>query len=178
MALAERTAQAIADAGFEPTIVTADDGVIQWARRKRFPLIAEVATKRPAGLDNAARVIAGEALAAGRPWLIVHADLPLISDHDVLQLTAELGAGHIVLSPSYDGGTSALGALEPMPFRYGPLSFHRHLAAAAHRPHRVVWTPGLAFDLDAPADLDAIGRAGRSGWLTDLLPTPPEPGPA
>jgi 2-phospho-L-lactate guanylyltransferase len=48
--------------------------------------------------------------------------------------------------------------VDAIPFRFGPGSFDAHLAAAraAGVPTAVVERPGLAFDLDTPADLERL----------------------
>ena len=71
MAVAERTLQAVADAGATPAVVTGNDGVAEWAQRRGALVIRESAP----GLDTAAACVIDAA--GGRPWAFVHADLPL-----------------------------------------------------------------------------------------------------
>ena len=182
VALAERTASTIARAGFVPTVVSNDQDVARWAADMSLQLMEEDEVEvrhspgyssQPTGLNRAAHQVSDAALAVGRPWLIIHADLPNLSAADIRRLTDVLRNGWTVLSPSYDGGTSALGSIGPISFRYGPLSFHRHLGAVAGTPHRVVWSPGLAFDLDAPSDLETAARAPGTSWLREIVATTP-----
>jgi 2-phospho-L-lactate guanylyltransferase len=97
-----------------------------------------------------------------RAVLVVSADLPLIEPSDVAAALAMGGHGALVLAPSKDGtGTNAL--LLPPGVRcrpaFGPGSRMRHRRLAAALGLRVVEIvrPGLAFDLDTPADLAALG---------------------
>ncbi len=162
-AVAAHTAQAVAAAGAEPVLVTGDAGVARWARRQGLGAVRESGP----GLDAAAA--SAVAAAAGRPWLVLHADLPLVTADDVRAVLDRLDAGAVVLAPSRDGGTTALAAPEPrFPFAYGPASFHRHLRAAAGRA-AVVVRLGLALDLDHPADLVAARAHPAGAWLGAVL---------
>jgi 2-phospho-L-lactate guanylyltransferase len=94
-------------------------------------------------------------------WAVVHADLPLLTPQDLDAIRHAAGAGgRIVLSPSHNGGTSAIAGSTPtFPFRYGPGSFRRHLATVGGDV-RVVVRRGLAVDVDQPGDLAAARRLG------------------
>lgn len=107
------------------------------------------------------------ALAQGRQWaltqgadalLILPSDLPLLHPTDVQHLAA-LGQARpsVVLSPSQDGGTSALLLHPPqsIPFAFGVNSFQRHheQAQRAGLPCHVYRSASLAFDVDQPEDL-------------------------
>ena len=95
------------------------------------------------------------AAADGRPWAVLHADLPLL---DVTELVRALGAADragACLAPSSDGGTALVAAEGTFAFAYGPGSFHRHQRT---RPDAVVVVePGLAVDVDRPADHSVLG---------------------
>lgn len=146
-------------------VVTPDVGVRRWARTLGAASISEGAGT---GLDGAATSLMDEAATQGRPWLLLHADLPLLQEDDLAALLRSVGSNGAVVSPSYDGGTCALGASQRLVTAYGAGSFHRHLRmlqAAA-----VVVRPGLAHDLDTVADLDRLRTHRRlPGPLTDLL---------
>ncbi|MCA1666730.1 MAG: 2-phospho-L-lactate guanylyltransferase, partial [Thermomicrobia bacterium] len=63
-----------------------------------------------------------------------------------------------VLAPDYTGsGTNALLLAPPdaLPFRFGPNSFARHVAAAEQRsvPYAIARAPGIAGDVDTPDDV-------------------------
>ncbi len=158
-ALASHTATTVLRAGVTPHIVTSATEVREWAMAGGYRVVAD---PPGGGLDGAA----GEAvrLAAGRPWLILHADLPCLSPEEVALALGVARSGERVLAPSYDGGTSAIGGLGRFPFRYGAASFHRHLPAG--RPPRVVTSLGFLLDIDRPQDLAAAARHARGAWLS------------
>jgi len=89
--------------------------------------------------------------------LIVHADLPVLSDEDVQALIASADGAGAAMAPDRAGtGTNALAlrAGHMVQCRFGPDSCRLHLA---QRPDMaLVRMPGLAFDVDTPADLEAL----------------------
>ena len=98
-------------------------------------------------LERAARLFPG-------PLLVVHADLPELTQGDVAALI-EAGQDGVAIAPDHLGtGTNALAALDSreLNFRFGPDSFAQHCAAYAGRAV-IVKRAGLAFDIDNPADL-------------------------
>lgn len=139
-------------------VVSADAGVQAFARRLGAESVAEATT----GLDGAAAALQAHAHDRARPWLLLHADLPLLEPEDVAQLICAQLAHGAVIAPSHDGGTSALGASVPLRTVYGPGSFRRHLRLLDSP--RVVVRPGTAYDLDTVADLDRLQRL-RPGML-------------
>ncbi len=164
-AVAAHTVAAAADAGADPLVVTGDDGVARWARRRGFVVLREDGP----GLDGAAATAVRAA--AGRAWVFVHADLPLITPADVALVLDELASGATVLAPSTDGGTNVLGGhTSSFPFSYGPGSFRRHLRhGAVSGPVAVVVRVALALDLDRPADLMAALAHPSGAWLAPLV---------
>lgn len=165
-AVARRVAAACAAAGAEVVVVTPDEEVACWAVEAGLEVLAE---PPGGGLDGAAT--AGAALARGRgsAWCIVHADLPLLTPAHLQEIAAGARPGTAVLAPSRHGGTNLLAGTQPMPFAYGPGSFHRHLAAARHLERRVLVTVGTALDLDTPEDLRAAASLPGGAWLRDYL---------
>ena len=164
-ALASHTAEAVLRAGVTPHIVTSAPEVRKWALAEGHLVVADP----PGGGLNGA---AGEAvrLAAGQPWLILHADLPCLSPDEVVLALEMARAGERVLAPSYDGGTSALGGRGCHSFRYGTASFHRHLPAG--RPPRVIASLGFLLDIDRPQDLVVAAHHPRGAWLAEsAVPT-------
>lgn len=95
--------------------------------------------------------------------LIVLGDVAgaLASDFEILlRAAASNDAPSVWLSPSVDGGTSAL-ALRParaVPCSFGPESAKRHRDAAASRgvAYHELPLASLAIDLDEPEDLEAF----------------------
>ena len=111
------------------------------------------------GLNQAVMQGAGVAGAGGAAGLLLlPADLPLLEIDDIGAVCDpwRTGRADAVLTPSHDGGTSAL--LTPVPppfaFAYGKQSFRRHQALIQRAALRltVVARPRLAADLDTPAD--------------------------
>lgn len=95
--------------------------------------------------------------------LVLPADLPFVTATDIEQLVhAAHQDAHVVLAPSPDGGTNALLLKLPshLHFAFGAYSFarHRRLARDLGLRQRIVVSPTLAFDLDWPADWEALRR--------------------
>jgi len=93
--------------------------------------------------------------------LVVAADLPLVQPADVAALMAAGTRETLVLAPARDGaGTNALLVPPATPFHpaYGPASLHAHRTLARTLGLGVVEVrrPGLAFDVDTPADLAGL----------------------
>ncbi len=153
-ALAARTTSAALDADTRVSVITADAEVQNWATASGVDIVGESDAR---GLSTAATT--GTERAGDDAWLIIHADLPAIGPDDVRAAVQALGNGH-VLAPSHDGGTSLIGGRgSRFPFRYGPGSFRRHLAAI-DGVATILIRPGLALDLDRSWDLDALKRLG------------------
>jgi 2-phospho-L-lactate guanylyltransferase len=121
---------------------------------------------------NAALEQARASLPPRTALLALPADLPLLRADEVVALVTQARGVDVVVAPDSTGdGTNAL-ALAPgvaLPFAFGPGSFRRHLAAAgaAGMTVAVIRAPGLALDLDSPADLAELQR---HGWAP-ALPT-------
>lgn len=103
----------------------------------------------------------------GRCMLVLPCDLPCLSTEALAaMLDAAKSERHMVIAPDSRGtGTNALlvSVEPPLEFRFGELSFARHLLLAAERGWRVSVCPRpeLEFDLDTPDDLAAWrGSAG------------------
>jgi 2-phospho-L-lactate guanylyltransferase len=121
---------------------------------------ARLAVQRGMGLNAGLEQARAEAMADGAPAVVVlHGDLPNLSVADVEALVAAIPpAGGVAIAPDRAGtGTNGLAQApaDAIPFRFGSGSFaqHRESAAAAGLEVAVVERPGLAFDLDTPADL-------------------------
>ncbi|WP_165874410.1 2-phospho-L-lactate guanylyltransferase [Rubrobacter taiwanensis] len=122
--------------------------------------------QRGAGLNPALEEARRQALKAGAQTLLaLPADLPLLGAGDVRELLAA-GSACAISPDATDSGTNALLLRPPdaLPFRFGPGSFRAHLEEAAARgvELRVCRTPGLAFDLDTPADLARLRGLKRA----------------
>lgn len=170
--LAARTVRTIRAAGIDPLVLSADDGVTRWARHEGV----EVLLDRGSSLDRAAATARDRILDRGGSWMIVHADLPLLTVDEVAAAARLLIDGRAVIAPSSDGGTSMIGAARRIGFSYGGGSFHRHLAALRWADPSVLISIGWALDLDTPTDLAAALRHPEGAWLSALRPasrTPP-----
>ncbi|MEA2023262.1 MAG: 2-phospho-L-lactate guanylyltransferase [Actinomycetota bacterium] len=152
--LATHTVSAVRAAGLQMLIVSNDPDVTSWSAACGCTAIPE---PDAAGLNGAAA--AGVAEVGGGPWMVVHADLPAVTANDILA-GARLAERGYVFAPSHDGGTSLIGGTGTgFPYRYGPGSFRRHLAAVRGEAAILV-RPGLALDLDHPRDLNVLRRLG------------------
>jgi 2-phospho-L-lactate guanylyltransferase len=151
-------------------VVTADPAAGALARAGGARVVAE--PEGPAGMNAAVRRGLAAVAELGAPAaLVLTADLPLArpEDLDAVVAAAPPGPG-AVLAPSRDGtGTNALLLAPPgaLPPRLGPGSLARHLAEAARAGLAAVLLerPGLALDVDTPADLAAL-RAAEPGGAT------------
>jgi 2-phospho-L-lactate guanylyltransferase len=137
-------------------VVTGSDAVAAWARDIPVDVVPESGEN---GLNGAAADVVGAA--GDRPWMILHADLPLVTSNDLLAAIDLWQHGTTVISPSHDGGTSLIMGTGPFRFAFGPGSFHRHVKAAGTGAAVIVRT-GLALDLDTPRDLEAAHALGMS----------------
>jgi len=128
--------------------------------RDQVPADVPVLADRGVGLNEALVEARGALLELGaRALLVLPADLPLVAPAEIDRLV-RAGRQGFALAPDARGtGTNALflrGA-QPFRFQFGPDSRRGHLAEAARaglRP-RVLRAPGLALDVDLPADLAA-----------------------
>jgi len=161
--IAAHTAMEARATGARIAVVTADDGVAGWAQSLEFEVVWE-APEHGSGLNGAAAAAVAAAGRDGSDWMILHADLPLISRAEIGAAIDRHRRGRYVIAPSYDGGTGLIMGSGAFPFSYGPGSFHRHLRAAKGAGD-VVIRSGLALDLDTPRDLEAAMSHGmRLPW--------------
>jgi len=168
--IAAHTLRTAAVSGAEVVVVTGDTAVAAWTADLGFGVLEEAPG---GGLDGAIAALQQEARRNGdgaRPWLALHADLPMLTDRDVAALLQGLSETSAVIAPSHDGGTSALGCPYRMRTRYGVGSYHHHLRRLQLASEvTVVNRPGLAFDLDTVADLDMLLAADGASWIKDQL---------
>lgn len=121
---------------------------------------AQGATVHPDGAAGHNRALDHQLarLPADRPVLVLNVDLPLLAVADIQALQAQARSAAIVLATDHAGkGTNALWLARPglIPMRFGAGSRAAHEAAArqAGLTLSVVARPGLAQDIDLPADL-------------------------
>jgi len=137
----------------QPLVVSPDREV--W--RRADALGCRVVEEREPGADglNASLGRAAAEAAQGDGLLVVAADLPLATPAGLAKVVAAAGRAPVVVVPSHDGdGSNLLAWRDRAAFRpaFGPGSAARHLA----EPGAVrLDEPGLALDVDTPADLRA-----------------------
>lgn len=155
----------------EIAVVSPDEGALAWARAYGAIPIAQ----EHGGLNAGLALAREHALARGADALLVLlGDLPRLTPGEVARLVSAeeqaQSAHSVVLAPDREGqGTNGLLLRPPdlLPFAYGPGSFERHraIARAFGVEPLVVVSPGLAFDVDTPADLHELERCGI--WTPD-----------
>jgi 2-phospho-L-lactate guanylyltransferase len=148
-------------------VVTLDPWAAERATRIGARVVAEGARDGHTGSVAAAvRLLAGE---GRRGMLTIPGDVPAATAAEVEAVLAAhpaAGRGFTIL-PAHDGrGSNAVLCSPPdaVPLRFGDDSFVPHLAAARREgmEPRVVRLPGLAMDIDHPADLAAFLRLPQS----------------
>ena len=141
-------------------VVTRDPEALRLAARYGARVLVEEENR---GHTAASRLGARVLAADGAPGMVqLPADLPLLTPDDIGALLAVHGeAPAVTLSPSRDQrGTNAAVCSPPdlLPLRFGDDSFSPHLrrANALGIEPQIVRRPGLALDIDTPADLAAF----------------------
>jgi 2-phospho-L-lactate/phosphoenolpyruvate guanylyltransferase len=144
----------------EIAVVTADRAAESAAAADRLTVLHDGAQ---AGQSAAALIGIRHALAGGyERVLLVPGDTPLLQPREVAALIDGTG-GLVIVADRHGTGTNALvisppDAIEPS---FGPGSFARHVAAAEAEQlaYRADEVPGLALDVDTPADLAELAAA-------------------
>lgn len=157
-ALGRRWAERVVHAAAPmPTVVVSSDPDVRvWATDLGLGVLDD-----PGTLDGAAAAGRDHLRARGCTRVVVaHADLPRA--HDLVRLARDGARPIVALVPCHrDDGTPVLSVPTEADFRfaYGPDSFRRHAAEARRLGLglRVVRDRDLAFDVDLPDDLAALG---------------------
>jgi 2-phospho-L-lactate/phosphoenolpyruvate guanylyltransferase len=151
--------QVVHAAGVLPIVVVSSDPDVRvWATDLDLDVLDD-----PGSLDGAATIGRDHLRARGcSRVVVVHADLPRA--HDLDHLTRDASQPLVALVPCHrDDGTPVLSVPANADFRfaYGPGSFRRHAAEARRLGLglRVVRDRDLAFDVDVPDDLVALGES-------------------
>jgi 2-phospho-L-lactate/phosphoenolpyruvate guanylyltransferase len=147
-------------------LVTSDPFAIDLAKQYDFELIPDPANPGETGAIEMATRICVE---RGVDYtLVIPADIPLIQASELDQILANAPEEGTVLVPAADGrGTNAAfrRPADLFPLRFGNDSFKPHLAAAqaTGKPCEVLQLPGIALDVDNPADLqDLLAADGET----------------
>lgn len=114
------------------------------------------------GLNAALRT--ADAYLGTTPTLVLPADLPLVTPEDVnTVIDAVSDTPGVVVAPTSDGGTGGLvrvpGPVIPPLFGPGSAAAHAEAARRVGVACATLVVPGLALDLDRPADIEKAG-----GW--------------
>ena len=154
-------------------VVTVDREAGKLARRCGARLVEDGARDGHTGaVAAAARLLAAEGMGG---MLAVPGDIPLVTAAEIATLlAAHRPAPAFTIAPSHDeGGSNAVLCSPPdaVPLRFGVDSFFPHLRAAEARGIRptVVRLPGVALDIDNPADLAAFARISMPTRTRALL---------
>jgi len=140
----------------EVALVTSDLYAVELAQGFSFEVIPDPDNPgETAAIEMATRVAMDR---GAQSTLVIPADIPLIQAWELEEITKHAPAEGSVLVPAADGrGTNAAyrrpGNLFPL--RFGNDSFKPHHAAAraTGKPCVVLKLPGIAVDVDNPADL-------------------------
>lgn len=137
-------------------IVTGDPWAISLARKFSFELIEDSVN----GGETDAIAMgtrACEASGVESTW-VLPADIPLVQIGELEQVLDAAPRHGTVLVPAHDGRGTNTALRRPaalFPLRFGDDSFHPHVAAACATGHPcvILRLPGIALDVDKPADL-------------------------
>ncbi|MEX2229065.1 MAG: 2-phospho-L-lactate guanylyltransferase [Dehalococcoidia bacterium] len=164
-------------------VLTPDDAYAATAARYEATLLPDAGR----GFNIAVCAAVGHAALRDAPGaLILPVDIPQVRSDDLRSVLAALAApdAQVVLVPSADGGTAALGLRPPSVmaphFGIDSAAAHRATARAAGLTLRELSPPSLAADIDTPADLAAVrDRVGpATGAVLATLPAGWPDGPA
>ena len=136
----------------------------------------------PGGGLNAALASGAKQLAAlgASELLVLHADLPLLAPDEVDDFIASARRSGLGLASDRIGhGTNAIFVAPPraIEFCFGRYSFARHQQQARERGLQpfIARSAGFAFDIDEPADLEALLAAHGERFATTLDAWKPTP---
>ena len=140
-------------------VVTGDPYAVTLATEFGFEIIADPDNPGETGaIEMATRVCVDRGVDSA---LIIPADIPLIQASELEEIMKNAPAAGSVLVPAADGrGTNAAfrRPADLFPLRFGNDSFKPHYAAAqaTGKPCVVLNLPGIAVDVDNPADLEQL----------------------
>jgi 2-phospho-L-lactate/phosphoenolpyruvate guanylyltransferase len=140
-------------------LVTSDPFAIELAQQYNFEIIPDPANPGETGaIEMATRLCVSRGVDS---TLIIPADIPLIEAGELEQILAHAPDEGSVLAPAADGRGTNAAFRRPanlFPLRFGNDSFKPHLAAAqaTGKPCIVLQLPGIAVDVDNPADLQRL----------------------
>ena len=143
----------------EVSLVTSDPFALSAANEFRLQVIADHGSRSETeAIETATQVCVSRGVPS---TLVIPADIPLIEASEVQAILRAAPHEGSVLVPAADGrGTNAVfrSPANVFPLRFGNDSFKPHLAAAqaTGKPCRLLSLPGIALDIDYPADLQEL----------------------
>jgi 2-phospho-L-lactate/phosphoenolpyruvate guanylyltransferase len=146
----------------EVGIVTSDHFAIQLADQFHFSVIPDNANRSETdAIEMATRFCEAEGVDS---TLVIPADIPLIQSRELENILQSAPAeGSVLVRAADERGTNAIFQRPAglFPARFGNDSFEPHHAAAkaTGKPCVVLSLPGIALDVDTPADLRALVAA-------------------
>ncbi len=146
----------------EVAVVTSDPFALQLAHQFHFSVIPDHFNRSQ---TDAIEMATGICEAQGvKSTLVIPGDIPLIQSWELEKILQSAPAQGSVLVRAADGrGTNAIYRHPAglFPARFGNDSFEPHYAAAqaTGKPCVVLSLPGIALDVDTPADLRALAAA-------------------
>ncbi len=146
----------------EVALVTSDRFAMELARKFDFEVIADEANKSETdAIEMATKVCLERGIDDA---LVLPADIPLVQKWELEKIYDTAPNEGSVLVPSADRcGTNAAWRRPAnlFPLRFGNDSFRPHLSSArlSRKPCVVLTLPGIALDVDNPADLRALIEA-------------------
>lgn len=153
-------------------IVTSDPFAIDLAKKYAFEVIPDPANPGETGaIEMATQLCAARGV---QSTLVIPADIPLIEARELEQVFSQAPDAGSVLVPAADGRGTNAAFRRPanlFPLRFGNDSFRPHLAAAqaTGKPCKVLQLPGIALDVDNPADLHEVIQRPGEGRTQGLL---------
>jgi 2-phospho-L-lactate guanylyltransferase len=163
-----RVARAAVRAGAgRVALASSDPAASGLARRLGVECVSDGGLPWNEGLVHARSLLHRPAAAV----LYLAGDLPLVDAADVAALVEAGGEATAVIGRAHDGGTNALwvcpaAALMPAFGAAGSAAVHAALARRHGLEAVVVDRPGLARDVDTPADLAAARRLAAGAYVT------------
>jgi len=143
----------------EVAVVTSDQFALELARSFGFQIIADAANLGETdAIERATHICEARGI---EDTLVVPGDIPLIEAWELEKIFESASAEGSVLVPAADGRGTNAALRRPaglFPLRFGNDSFKPHLAAAraTQKPCIVLSLPGIALDVDSPADLKKL----------------------
>ena len=140
-------------------MVSSDPYAVELAREYEFEIIPDPENPGETGAIEMATLLCVER--GVDSTLVIPADIPLIQAWELEEILQHAPAEGSVLVPAADGRGTNAAFRRPanlFPLRFGNDSFKPHHAAAqaTGKPCVVLNLPGIAVDVDSPADLQQL----------------------